>query len=179
MVADDMCMPDDGTALMTLTVYPILGGGKYVKSSGTLEAAAFTSGAVALMQSRNTTLKTKPDVVKRLLKANAHSVPNGAKSVYGDGAIDLKAVYNGSVPSSYSQNHDPMDSVYNFGTRYEAARGGFHLLDPKGTAVSPSTVHRPCHLRHVQRMVADRARRRLALRRHRHLWEAHELVRPR
>ena len=131
MVADDMCMPDDGTALMTPTVYPILGGGKYVKSSGTSEAAAFASGAVALMQSRTTTLKTKPDVVKRLLKANAHSVPNGAKSVYGDGAIDLKAVYNASVPSSYSQNHDPMDSVYNYGARYEAALEGSICSTPR------------------------------------------------
>jgi serine protease AprX len=138
MVADDMCVVTDPIT-GALTTYPVLGGGKYIKSSGTSEATAMATGAVALMQSRSAALKTSPDSVKRMLKANAHSVPNGAKSVYGDGAIDLKAVYGASIPS-YSQNHDTVVG----GGISEAARGGFHLLDPAGvkywTLLAPNCV---------------------------------------
>jgi serine protease AprX len=132
IVAGDLCDPT--------SPYPIVGNGKYIRGSGTSQATAFASGVVAQILSRNPLLSA--DGVKRLLKATAHSIPDGKKSVYGDGAIDRTAAYLATPPYSYTQSND---TVYG-GNYIETTRNGTHVLDTNGVsfAWAPFTWYEGC-----------------------------------
>jgi serine protease AprX len=122
-VADEMCSPVNPYTQKQFA-YPILGGSQnltYIRGSGTSEAAAMTSGAVALMLSKSPTLV--PDQVKSLLRSKAHSIPNSGSAVVGAGEIDLRQVYN-ATPGR-PQNHPNATGAY----LTDADRGGYHLID--------------------------------------------------
>jgi serine protease AprX len=131
MVADGLCDPNSSN------VYPIFGGGAYIRGSGTSQATAMASGAVALMLSKNPALTA--DQVKRLLKQTARGVVNGQKGITGDGRVDLTAVFSNPVPS-FTQNHDGVTG----GGPIERSRGGYHLVDDiSRTTRVPSTCLMP------------------------------------
>jgi hypothetical protein len=85
---------DDPTEFRTSVFGP---NDRFVRGSGTSQAAALTSGAVALMLSHRPDLT--PDQVKRMLENSAQPF-GGGRGLAGDGAVNLAGVYNAtSIPS--------------------------------------------------------------------------------
>jgi hypothetical protein len=149
LVADDLC--DDstrgsltgtyvewsdysaGTSRDVPSTYPVFkaaNGTTYVRASGTSQSAALVAGAAALMVSKYRGTSSEPyltpDVIKQWMKLNARSIPYGKKAQIGDGAIDLKAVFNTPPPWLYTQTYD---AVYG-GASLEYSRGGVHAANP-------------------------------------------------
>jgi serine protease AprX len=126
VVADEMC--NDASL-----PYPIAGNsdGGTILGSGTSEATAMASGAVALMLSTGSrTAGLSPDRVKRMLNANAHSLPNGSKNKSGNGEIDLGAVYQSSLPSAtFTQNNDAVTGCAVGTPCLQNTRNGHTLID--------------------------------------------------
>ncbi|HTL87056.1 MAG TPA: S8 family serine peptidase [Acidimicrobiia bacterium] len=152
IVAEDLCnqaeeysdgsLVHDVNGLAIPNSYPITRNGNvtYIKGSGTSQAAAMASGSVALMlssynktNSDGTKSYLSPDAVKKMLKGNAHSVAGGKRSVYGDGAIDLLAVWQATPPWTFTQSHDTVT-----GNQLEGSRGGMHVVDPATPGQSSS-----------------------------------------
>jgi hypothetical protein len=77
---------------------------RFLRGSGTSEAAALTSGAVALMLSRNPNLRN--DQIKKMLSASAKGFGGGNNQV-GAGAIDLADAYNLTPPNYYQSHSTP------------------------------------------------------------------------
>jgi serine protease AprX len=96
-------------------------GDRFFRGSGTSQAAAVVSGAVADMLSARPNLT--PDRVKRLLKKTAGSISTNNSNYIGAGLIDVNAATNGSVDSSFTQTF-PV-SVGN--GSLEASRGSSHV----------------------------------------------------
>ena len=97
-------------------------GDELFKGSGTSQAAAITSGAVALLLQSRPDLT--PDQVKALLTStdrNAH-VP----SLKDVGVIDVHHALTAPVPPHATQSFDPAVGTGSL----EAARGSSHLVDP-------------------------------------------------
>jgi serine protease AprX len=69
--------------------YPgaLVGGGKYIRGSGTSQAAAFTSGVAALMYQKYP--KLTPSLMRLLLMSNVKSLAWTAAGYEGKGAIEL------------------------------------------------------------------------------------------
>jgi len=97
--------------------------GRQFRGSGTSQATAIVSGAVALMLQKRPTLT--PDQVKQLLTTSAVPMPKAAG--YGDGAgeLDVKAAVAATAPA-YTQTWPAATGT---GT-LEAARGSAHVSDP-------------------------------------------------
>jgi serine protease AprX len=117
----EQCMEDvsKGEAWTT----PLIGAAsRFVKGSGTSQAAAVASGAVALMLSQDPTLS--PDEVKKLLSTSAAPVANGSRRTVGDGRIDLTAVFTNKV-----KNIKPDNTNMKWGS-LDAARGDSILESP-------------------------------------------------
>jgi serine protease AprX len=129
-VADELCHTTSGIPDVMYPIFHDSLGRTYLRGSGTSQATALAAGAAALIISKFPGIK--PDELKRMMKANAHSIPMGAKSVYGDGAIDLKATFAASVPTGFTQNNDPVTGGYGL----EGSRGGYHLFDQSRAATS-------------------------------------------
>ena len=66
-------------------------GDAYFRGSGTSQAAAVVSGAVALMLERRPRLT--PDQVKMLLTSTARPLPDASPSAQGSGLIDMRSVF--------------------------------------------------------------------------------------
>jgi hypothetical protein len=105
---------------------------RFMRGSGTSEAAALTSGAVALMLSRNPALK--PDQIKRMLSTTAQPFGGGSNQV-GAGAIDLVDAYN-MTPPTFTQSHTPPTG----GGTLENARGSavVYSFKDKDTTYHPT-----------------------------------------
>jgi serine protease AprX len=101
-------------------------GAPYFRGSGTSQAAAIASGAVALILQRYPTLS--PDRVKRFLTDNAAKLSGATNGLQGAGEIDLGAMLAASPPLLGSHG------VYGTGTgSLELSRGTDHLtLDSIG-----------------------------------------------
>src|SRR5262249_51420911 len=96
-------------------------GTRYFRGSGTSEATAITSGAVALILQRYPTMT--PDQVKSFLSTSTDNVLGSNKKVSGFGEIDLGNALGASSASSYTPSF-----VASTGTgSLEAARGTDHL----------------------------------------------------
>jgi serine protease AprX len=95
-------------------------GSRYFRGSGTSEASAMVSGAVALVLQRHPDLT--PDQVKRFITSNAKKVPGADSQAQGAGALNLTALGTKS-PTSYVQKFNDGDGS---GT-VEASRGSDHL----------------------------------------------------
>jgi serine protease AprX len=120
------------------TAYPSSAvGSDEAKGSGTSQAAAVLSGAVALVLQRYPTLT--PDQVKAVLAATGHPLKTsaGVQLEVGMKTFDLGAVnsrvsdvLSGKVPSKQGFAHA------NGRGSLDAARGSYHLVDPNnGTAL--------------------------------------------
>jgi serine protease AprX len=71
-------------------------GNGYIRGSGTSEAAALVSGAVALTLSKYPDLK--PDEVKRFLARSASTIPNVPTAMQGKGSLQLNKILTDVPP---------------------------------------------------------------------------------
>jgi serine protease AprX len=102
----------------------------YFKGSGTSQATAVVSGAVADLLSRRPNLT--PDQVKALLTSTAHPLPNADDVSQGSGLIDLVAAEQAPVPGNAAQRWPASDGTGSL----EAARGSSHVSDPDGNTLT-------------------------------------------
>jgi serine protease AprX len=104
------------------------GEGRFLKGSGTSQASALASGAIALMLSRNPELT--PDGVKQLLRQTAGKVNQGSRRVTGEGIVNLAGAYAAIRGMRRpSQGSNPPGG----GGTIENARG---TIQPDGTNVT-------------------------------------------
>jgi serine protease AprX len=95
-------------------------GTRYFRGSGTSEAAAITSGAIALILDKYPDLS--PDQVKRFIASNAQKVPGADSEAQGSGEINLAVLLNkkpGNFKQSFAQS--------NGSGSLELARGADHV----------------------------------------------------
>jgi serine protease AprX len=105
---------------------PVFGpNGRFVRASGTSQAAAMVTGDVALLLSKNPDLK--PDVVKALLEDNATTLPGGPGNVLqGHGVVNMFEAYAatlGRIRNAYQSFRA------DGGGSLDDARGGDVLTD--------------------------------------------------
>ena len=96
-------------------------GNRFFRGSGTSQAAAFVSGAAALLIDQHQSIK--PDQVKALLMNTAHPLDNADPSAEGAGLIDLAAAAETRTPST-SQTWTPSEGTGSL----DAARGSSRLV---------------------------------------------------
>jgi serine protease AprX len=95
-------------------------GTRYFRGSGTSQAAAITSGTVALLLQKYPALT--PDEVKRFIDVNASKVPSTNSQMQGNGEIDLAALLT-AAPQPYVQTVAKSTGAGSI----EVARGSDHL----------------------------------------------------
>ncbi len=117
-------------------------GSRFLRGSGTSQAAAVTAGAAALLLQRYPTLT--PDQVRAMLKATAHGATGTSTTFRGTGVLDIRAAQlmsppklssslsyatgTGSLDTSRGTSRVAMDGVELtgeqdiFGTPWDAAR---------------------------------------------------------
>jgi serine protease AprX len=102
-----------------------VGNSRFFKGSGTSEAAAFASGAAALLLSQRPSLT--PDQVKYLLTSTAVTLPNTDAEGQGAGLINLKAAKDAATPGLTvgKQLFTPATGTGSL----ELARGSVHVSD--------------------------------------------------
>jgi serine protease AprX len=93
---------------------------RFLRGSGTSQAAAVTSGAVALLLSARPWLN--PNAVKALLVASARPMPTPEPNSAGAGLLNVRAAMQMSVPSTVQS-----PPVSTGGGLLDAARGGEQL----------------------------------------------------
>ncbi|HZC74224.1 MAG TPA: S8 family serine peptidase [Jatrophihabitans sp.] len=101
----------------------------YIKGSGTSEAAAVTSGAVALLLAARPDLT--PDQVKHILTTTAHRLPGAPANQQGAGRLDLHGAKG--IPDGPQTQQTPIATGLG---SLEASRGGLHVdvdCDADGT----------------------------------------------
>ena len=98
-------------------------GGRLFIGSGTSQAAAAVSGAVALLLDENP--KLAPDQVKSLLKSEADLIKASSERCQGGGAVDVLASAKAEVPPAYNvvQSHAPSTGAGSL----ESSRGSDHI----------------------------------------------------
>jgi serine protease AprX len=96
-------------------------GDRYFRGTGTSQAAAIASGAVALVLQKYP--KMTPDQVKAFFKANAIALEGPSPLSQGSGEIDLKSMLAASPPSKYTQKFHSSTGTGSL----EVARGLDHL----------------------------------------------------
>ncbi len=84
-ITNYFCNPGD--ADYKAIPYPIVDGGRLVRGSGTSQAAAAASGAVALMLQKFPNVT--PDVLRLQLRQSAAPIPNATRGLSGEGALDI------------------------------------------------------------------------------------------
>jgi serine protease AprX len=98
--------------------------GRLFRGSGSSQAAAVTSGAVALLLQKRPTLT--PDQVKAVLMATANPLPKVTSYAKGAGELNIKAAVGAPVPSAYTQLWPRSTGTGSL----EQARGTAHVTDP-------------------------------------------------
>ncbi len=99
--------------------------GRFFRGSGTSQATAMVSGAVALLLQQRPALH--PDQVKALLKSTADPV-RGTDPAQGAGVLDLKGAVEAVTPGA-TKAKQTWPVATGTGT-LEAARGDNHVVDP-------------------------------------------------
>lgn len=102
-------------------------GGRLFRGSGTSQAAAVVSGAVALLLQQRPEMT--PDQVKALLTTTARPLRAGDVAAGGAGALDLKRAYESSPPD-VAQAHQAATGLGSL----ELSRGSNHVADPEDGA---------------------------------------------
>jgi serine protease AprX len=98
--------------------------GRFFKGSGTSQAAAVVSGAVALLLQQRPTLT--PDQVKKLLTSTAKPLAGVDAIGQGAGELDVNAAAMAATPTTATQT---FAKALGTGT-LEGARGTAHVTDP-------------------------------------------------
>jgi serine protease AprX len=98
-------------------------GSRFLRGSGTSQAAAVVSGSVALLLDQRPLLT--PDQVKKILMDSATHLPAADAMAQGEGLLNLKAAINQPTPLLYVQTHPISDGSGSL----EASRGGNHVSD--------------------------------------------------
>lgn len=96
---------------------------RFFRGSGTSQAAAVASGAVALLLQARPSLT--PDQVKAVLKSSATTLGNTSRTVQGAGRIDVNLASLSIVPLGSTQSFTPSTGTGSL----EAARGTSHVAD--------------------------------------------------
>jgi serine protease AprX len=109
----------------------VLGNGRFVRGSGTSQAAAFVSGAAALVSQQRPYIT--PDGLKALLRDTAMKLPYAEDRAQGRGVVDLAKARLAYTPLSI-QAHLPSTGLGSL----EQARGGSHVIAYDET-VNPET----------------------------------------
>ncbi len=105
---------------------------RFFRGSGTSQATAMVSGAVALLLQQRPELT--PDQVKYLLRSTADSIV-GTDPAQGAGVLDIEGALKAETPPAFiaAQSSAPAEGT---GT-LEGARGDSHVVDPEtGTVLS-------------------------------------------
>ncbi|MER7280273.1 S8 family serine peptidase [Dactylosporangium sp. NPDC000244] len=100
--------------------------GRYFRGSGSSQAAAITSGAVALLLQQRPSLT--PDQVKKLLTSTADVMPKAEKLGSGAGALNIKRAIDAPTPSAAAAAQSWVASTG--AGSLEASRGTAHVADP-------------------------------------------------
>jgi serine protease AprX len=98
--------------------------GRLFRGSGSSQAAAVTSGAVALLLQKRPTLT--PDQVKGLLIATANPLPKVISYAKGAGELNVKAAVGAPLPAVYTQLWPRSTGTGSL----EKSRGTAHVTDP-------------------------------------------------
>jgi serine protease AprX len=98
---------------------------RFTRGSGTSQAAAVTSGAVALLLQKRPTLT--PDQVKALLRSTAKNLDRADPLGRGEGLLDLHKAAGAATPSA-AASAQQYPAATGLGS-LEAARGSAHVLD--------------------------------------------------
>ena len=96
-------------------------GNGYIRGSGTSQAAAEVSGAVALVLSKYPNLA--PNEVKRFLARSASTIPYVPSSMQGKGSLQLNKILTDTPPWGYA----PAELNGNGWGSLDAARGGSYV----------------------------------------------------
>ncbi|MCW2665343.1 MAG: peptidase and in kexin sedolisin [Frankiales bacterium] len=96
-------------------------GERFFRGSGTSQAAAYISGAAALVIQQRPAIT--PDQLKELMTRTASKLPVAHLRAQGAGALNLSALYNAKTNLLAVQKHAPSTGL---GT-LEGARGTMHL----------------------------------------------------
>ncbi|WP_331272308.1 S8 family serine peptidase [Motilibacter aurantiacus] len=110
--------------------------GRFFRGSGTSQATAVVSGAVALLLQQNPQLT--PDQVKRVLQITADKLPAEPSPAQGAGLLDIDGAVSAGVPSAASSQQAYQQST-GLGS-LEASRGDSHVVDPETNAVLSGEV---------------------------------------
>ena len=106
---------------------------RFFRGSGTSQAAAVVSGAVALLLQQRP--KLNPDQVKRLLTSTADRLKSSLDPAQGRGVLDIKGALEASTPSALWSRQTWIPST-GLGT-LEASRGDNQVVDPlNGTVLT-------------------------------------------
>jgi hypothetical protein len=111
----------DPGSFLDLTYPAARVGDRFFRGSGTSQAAAVVSGAVADILSVRPNMN--PDRVKRALKRTAVSIATGNSNLVGAGEIDLSAAADARVDSDFAQSFPQSTG----GGSLEASRGSSHV----------------------------------------------------
>ena len=103
---------------------------RFMRGSGTSQAAAVVSGAAALLLQQRPTLT--PDQVKAILKRSATYLNAADQVAQGNGALNLAAAANTATPLLATQLHAPATGVGSL----DASRGSARVVDPNGAVLS-------------------------------------------
>jgi serine protease AprX len=113
-------------------------GTRFIRGSGTSQATAVTSGAVALLLQARPSLT--PDQVKWALTDSATVLPKGTTKNHGAGLINTSAALSSATATTLPTQASLVNKAkYGTGT-LELARGGSHLVTGKTTLDSQTTV---------------------------------------
>ena len=98
---------------------------RYLRGSGTSQAAAVVSGVAALLLQQRPWMT--PDQVKALLRGTAGHLPSADAQAQGSGIVDVNSAVSKPAPSrlTAAQAFVPSSGTGSL----EAARGGVHVLD--------------------------------------------------
>jgi serine protease AprX len=103
---------------------------RFIRGSGTSQAAAVASGTVALLLERNP--GWTPDAVKGYLKAGARPLPSANHQAQGKGMLDLRRAGNLKKFTSGPQEFARATGIGSL----DAARGGYRVVTEAGVELS-------------------------------------------
>jgi len=123
-----------GSGIDTMAPGGRVGNSRFFRGSGTSQAAAVVSGAVALLLDQRPWLK--PDQVKAILTDTAARVPNAADRAEGAGMLDLRVAQRLRTPSleDVTQTWEPSTGTGSL----NAARGS-QILENEGVRLDGET----------------------------------------
>jgi serine protease AprX len=109
-----------------------VGNSRFFRGSGTSQAAAVVSGAVALLEQQRPGIT--PDQVKKLLTSTAAVLPLADARAQGAGELDLNKAAKAATPTAVAsaQTFAPATGLGSL----EKARGTIHVVDSNGNGLT-------------------------------------------